>query len=171
MVNIIGSIDNAALRFTTYHLIFTDDAILQFPVMKNRERLSDISLARMSNPKRMIPVVGAVSDYRVTQEEMAHILQENLERGHEIERNLESKLRENPPQYTTIPYSSIRQVELTNGNAVSLPHILFRMEGKKLKFHLVGYNFSGRGRLPDEVFSNYENTLSKAFGTLLIVKK
>lgn len=171
MVNIIGSIDNAALRFTTYHLIFTDDGILQFLIMKGKERRSDLYHANMSNPERLIPVAGYVSNVRVTQEETAKMSQENLERGQEIEGNLESKLRENPPQYTTIPYSSIRQVELTNGSAVSLPHILLRVEGKKLKFRLIRNNFSGRGRLPDEVFSNYENTLSTAFGTLLIVKK
>lgn len=170
MIRIVGSIDNAAKENETYHLIFTDSNLYQFLVMKLRERMSEEWKAGMSNPTRMVPVYDYVSNYKVTKEETEQIAQQNIVKGKEIEDNLETKIKEVPPQYTVIPYSAIKQVELSSGDAFSLPHILFHVNGKKLKFKLVAYNFQGRGKLPDEVFSRYENVLKTAFGDLLKVK-
>ncbi|QRF76539.1 hypothetical protein Thermo_02065 [Thermoplasmatales archaeon] len=170
MVTVIGSIDNAASLDTTYHLIFTDNELYQFLVMKARERISEEWKAQMNNPDRMIPIAGYVSSYKVTQEETEQIVQQNILKGKEIEDNLETKIREVPPQYRVIPFSTVEQVELSNGNGVSLPHLLLRVNGKKLKFHLISCNFRGRGKLSDEIFSQYEGTLRTAFGSLLKVK-
>lgn len=170
MVKVIGSIDNASIWNTTYHLIFTDSELYQFLVMTGRERISENWKAEMSNPDRMIPIEGYVSNYKVTQEETELIAQQNIMKGQEIEDNLETKIKEEPSQYTVIPFSMVEEVELTNGNAVSLPHLQLRVKEKKLKFHLVRCNFRGRGKLTDEIFSQYEGTLKTAFGSLLKVK-
>lgn len=170
MSKILGSIDNARKGHPTYHLIFTDSELYQFLVMKGKERILDVWKAQMSNPNRMIPVEGYVSNYKVTQEEIEQIAQQNVMKGKEIEDNFEKKIKEVPPQYTVIPYSTIDQVELFSGDLFSLPHILLQAKGKKLKFNLVAYNFQGRGKLPDEVFSRYETVLRTAFGDLLKVK-
>jgi len=58
----------------------------------------------MGNPDRMMPVGGAISNYKVTQEESASLVQENIQRGKEIEDNLESKISEIPSKYTVIPF-------------------------------------------------------------------
>ena len=170
MVKIIGSIDNAAHMNDTYYLIFTDNEMYQFLTMSAKERLSDMWHTTMSNPERMAPVVGNYSNYKVTQEETENIVMENAKRGKEIEDNLETKLSEVPPQYTVIPYSTVDKAELSGGTVVSLPEILLHANGKKLKFHLVRCNFHGRGKLTDEIFSQYKETLTTAFGSKLKVK-
>ncbi|ARD85537.1 hypothetical protein FAD_1696 [Ferroplasma acidiphilum] len=170
MVKIIGSIDNAAHMNDTYYLIFTDNEMYQFLTMSAKERLSDMWHTTMGNPERMAPVVGNYSNYKVTQEEAENIVMENARRGKEIEDNLETKLSEVPPQYTVIPYSTVDKAELSGGTVVSLPEILLHANRKKLKFHLVRCNFHGRGKLTDEIFSQYKETLTTAFGSKLKVK-
>ena len=170
MIKVIGAIDNATVWNTTYHLIFTNEEIYQFLTMEGKEQRSDLIRTQISNPYRMIPLGGTVSNYKVTQEEVSWLIDENLRRGKEIEENLDSKIKEVPPKFTVIPYSSVDKVELTNGTPLSLPHLLLDSDGKKIKFHLVHNNFKGRGKLNEDIFLSYENILKEAFGDKLNVK-
>ena len=171
MIKIIGSIDNAAIHNNIYYLTFADREIYQFLTMDSKERRKDLFQTQMANPDRMIPVEGTISNYNVTQEEVAELVDENLARGKEIEKNLETRLKETNPSYKIIPYSDVKDVELSNGDALALPHLLLQTNDEKIKYHLISGNFRGRGKLPDETFSKYENILMQAFGTLLKVKK
>ena len=170
VVKVIGSIDNANIGNTAYHLIFTDSEVYQFLLMKGREKVSEVWKAEMGNPNRMVPIAGYVSNIKVLKQVSEEIVNQNITKGKEIEDNLETKIKEMPPQYTVIPLSTVSEVELTNGNVVSLPHLILHVNGRKLKFHLVRCNFSGRGKLSDEIFSQYEGTLRTAFGSLLKVE-
>lgn len=168
----MGSIDNAvpAHSHETYYLIFTDSEIYQFMTMDSRERRYDLYHAQMSNPYLMLTGGMGMTGYRLTQDEVAAILQENLARGKEIEKNFESKIKENPPSYEIIPYSTVSQAELTNGTLVTLPHLLLHTGDKEIKFHLVHDNYKGRGKLSEETFTKYKEVLKNAFGGALIVK-
>lgn len=166
MIKVIGSIDNAAIFNTTYYLIFTNDEIYQFMTMSGKERRSDLLQQQLGNPTSMIPV----TNYRATQNEVTMLVMENIRRGQEIEDNLESKIKEVPPNYTVIPYSTVEEVELSAGNLFSLPHLLMHLNGNKIKYHLVRENFKGRGKLADKTFSEYENILRTAFESKLTVK-
>jgi len=172
MVNIIVTIDNAVQRDETYCLIFTDNEIYQFLTMDRKEKLSDVWHADMNNPERMAPVVGYVSNVKVMQEDNKNISIENAKRAKEIEDNLEEKINEIPPKYTVIPYSNVDKAEFNGGTVVSIPHIILHVNGKKLKFHLVEYNFKGGSKLPDKdkTFSEYESAMKTAFGSKLEVK-
>jgi hypothetical protein len=170
MAEIIGSIDNAVHQNKTYYLIFADNEMYQFMTMDSREKRSELYHAQISNPYLMLTGGGGLQGYKITQDTVASIIQENISKGQEIEKNFESKRSEIPPQYTLIPYSAINQVELTNGTLVTLPHVLFKMGEKNLKFHLVHDNYKGRGKLSDDIFSKYEEVLRKAFESALIVK-
>ncbi len=170
MVKVIGSIDNALIWNTTYHLVFSDSELLKFKVMEGAERFLDIYDTQMSNSSRMIPVEGEISNYRVTREEVKNILKENEMRGSDIEKNLDKILDDSPGYLERIPYTSIRAAELSNGNSLSLPHLELKIEGGHMKFHLNHSNYQGHGKLPEEIFSNYENTLKQALGDKLKVK-
>lgn len=169
-MRIIGSIDNAVIWSTTYHLIFMGGEMLKFKVMGTEERLLDLWNTQMSNPNRIIPVEGQISNYNVTREEVGRIIQENIIRGKEIEENLDKILEEKPDYLEEIPYSSINSVILTNGSPITLPHVQFKLNNGHLKFHLIHDNYHWRGKLEKDIFSNYTNTLSEAFGDLLSLK-
>lgn len=115
--------------------------------MDGREKRCDLFMAQMQTPTRLIPVEGAISNYSIAKEEIENIAIENLERGRGIQKNLEEKMREIPPSYTAIPYSSDSGLDLSNGNAINLPYIIF---------HPVAYNFRRRERIPDAIFSEGE---------------
>ena len=166
MIKVIGAIDNASIFNTTYYLIFTDQEIYQFMTMEGREKRSDLLQQQLSNPTYMIPV----TNYKATQNEVIMLVMENIRRGKEIEENLESKIKDVPPNYTVIPYSTVEEAELSSGNLFSLPHLLLHVKGKKIKYHLVRENFKGRGKLADATFSEYEDILKTAFGSKLIIK-
>ena len=170
MTNIIGSIDNAGVWNTTYHLIFTDDCILQFMTISAKDRRSDLFNAQMSNSMRMVPIAGTISNYSVTKQEVIDLINESERIGKQIEENLNEHLTKNPPDYTRIPYNEVISVQLSDGTPVTLPHVIFETERGKIKFHLLHSNFQGRGKLPDDVFSRYRETLTRAFGTKLKVK-
>ena len=104
MPQIIGSIDNAVHSNATYYLIFTENEIYQFLTMDSRERRSDLYHAQMGNPYVLLTGGGGPAGYKINQDEIASILQENLARGKEIEKNFESKINETPHSYEVIPY-------------------------------------------------------------------
>lgn len=171
MVNIIGSIDNAAIWNTTYHLIFSDNEMYQFLVMTGKEKRSDLFQTQMDNPYRLIPVEGVASNYSVTKQEVEQLTLECLAKGQEIEKNIDKYIGESPPQYSVIEYMDIKSAELSSGTAFSLPHFEIETSKGRIKFHLVHNNFEGRGKLPDNVFSGYSSTLEAALGDKLATKK
>ena len=170
IVNIIGSIDNAAIWNTTYHLIFSDNEMYQFLVMTGKEKRSDLFQSQMANPSRLIPVEGVVSNYTTTKQEVEQLTFECISKGEEIEKNIDKHIHENPPEYSVIEYTDIKSVELASGNAFSLPHVEFETAKGKMKFHLVHSNYEGRGKLPDDIFNSYLSTLKAALGDRLVVK-
>ena len=170
MPNIKGSIDNAAIWNTTYHLIFSDNEMYQFLVMTGKEKRSDLFMAQMANPNRLLPVEGAVSNYTTTKQEVEQLTFECISKGQEIEKNLDKYIHENPPKYSVIEYANIKCVELSSGNAFSLPHVEFETSNGKIKFHLVHSNYQGRGKLPEDIFNSYLSTLKLVLGDKLVVK-
>lgn len=171
MVSIIGSVDNAGIWNTRYHLVFTHNEILQFEVMSGRERVSDIYKANMENPTRMVPVAGKIAEYSTTKQEVEQLVSENIRRGKEIEINIEKKLEEKPSTFKRIPYDSIESVELTNGTSITLPHLAIKVGRKPIKFHLLHNNYQGRGKLDRETFQEYRKILDAAFAEKLNVKE
>lgn len=171
MATITGSIDNAGIWNSNYHLVFTEHELIQFVVMTGRERVSDIYHADMANPSRMVPVAGAVSNYSTTRNEIQAIVAENVRRGKEIEENLDEKMKGDPSSFTRIPYENIDSVEISNGSALALPHLIIKTGRRSVKFHLLHNNYQGRGRLDGETFSSYRNTLERVFGEKLNVKQ
>lgn len=170
MTTVIGAIDNAGIWKTSYHLVFTNNEVLQFLVMKGREKFMGIYKADMSNPSRMVPVAGAISGYSTTRAEVQMIVGENIRRGKEIEASLDERMKNDPASFTRINYESIESAELSNGTMLSLPHLLLRTGGKNLKFNLLHSNYQGRGKLDEATFSSYMITLQKALGHKLTVK-
>ena len=170
MVNVIGSIDNAAIWNMTYHLIFSDNEIYQFLVMTGKEKRSDLFMAQMANPNRLLPVDGYISSYKTTKEEVEMLTFECISRGHEMEKNIDKYTHENPPNYSVIEYADIKSVEMSPGNPFSLPHVEFETSNGKIKFHLVHRNYQGRGKLPDDIFNSYLSTLKAALGDKLVIK-
>jgi len=106
----------------------------------------------------------------VNRKEKENLSIENARRAKEIENKLEEKINEIPSKYIVIPYLNMDKAEFNGGNLFSRPNIIFHVNGKKIKFHLAGYNFGGRGKLPDKIFSEYENILKMALGSKLEVK-
>lgn len=170
MARIIGSIDNAAIWNTQYHLIFTEKEILQFELMSGKEWRSDLYATQMSNRMRMVPIAGQATTYNVTREELERLVEQNAERGRDIERDIDNIIKERTHEFTSIEYAAIDNVELSNGTPVTLPHLIIHSKSKKLKFHLIRNSYRGKGKLPDDIFGSYENTLKEAFGDLLKVK-
>ena len=105
MVNIIGSIDNAAIWNTTYHLILSDNEMYQFLVMTGKEKRSDLFMAQMANPNRLLPADGYISSYKTTKEEVEMLTFECISRGQEMEKNIDTYIHENPPKYSVIEYT------------------------------------------------------------------
>lgn len=170
-MDIIGSIDNASFEGNRYYLIFTKEKLLQFLTMDRNEIHSGVVLSSNSNPRRFSSVAGSMFNYYSNENDVEIIIEENIKRGQEIENHLEEKLNESPPQYTSLEYSSISMVKLSNGGYFSLPRITFYYGKKKLEFYLVRSNYQSRGKLPDEVFTRYENMFKELFHVKLIVKK
>ena len=170
MVNIIGSIDNAAILNTTYHLIFSDNEIYQFLVMTGKEKRSDLFMSQMANPNRLLPADGFISSYKTTKEEVEMLTYECISRGQEIEKNIDKYLQDEPPKYSVIEYPEIKSVELYSGNAFSLPHVEFETSNGKIKFHLVHSNYQGRGKLPEDIFNGYLRTLKASLDDKLVIK-
>ena len=171
MVSVIGSIDNAGIWNTQYHLIFTHNELLQFKVMSGKERVSEIYKANMENPTRMVPVAGRISEYSTTKQEVERIVSENIKRGKEIEENLEEKLNEKPSNFTKISYDSIDSAELANGTSMTLPHLVIKIGHKSIKFHLLHNNYQGRGKLDLETFRHYRSILETSLAEKMRVKE
>ena len=170
MARILGSIDNAAIWSTQYHLIFTETAVFQFELMSGKDWRKEMFYTQMSNPMRMVPVAGEVSSIQIGREESERMIEQDAAQGKEIEQNFDKIVSEGTVKFTKIEYGDINYVELSNGTPLSLPHLILQTKPEKLKFHLIRNSYKGKGSLPEDVFSSYANTLKQAFGDSVKIK-
>lgn len=170
MTEVIGSIDNAVNMKGVYCLIFIPGEMLKFEIMSNKERRFEMYQTRMMGGISALPLEGGLNSYNVTKERMENMNLENIGRGQDIEKNLDSYLEKKPAEYENFPYENIIEAELSSGTTFTLPHVIFRLKDEHMKFHLVHGNFSGRGKIPEEVFKKYEDILRITLNDRLNVK-
>lgn len=162
MTEIVGSIDNAFVGLNAYHLVFTRQEMLRFLVMGRKEHRSGMRAA--SDPSGLFTISGAISNSRSVGTEVLLIISTNLARGREIEKNMDAYIGDPNQQFVSLDYGLIEKVELSSGTSFKMPQLTVRTDGKKEKYQLNHGNSRGRGRIPDEVFSGYENTLRSVMG-------
>ena len=170
MTEVIGSIDNAVNMKGVYCLIFIPGEMLKFEIMSNKERRFEMYQTRMMGGISALPLEGGLNSYNVTKERMENMNLENIGRGQDIEKNLDSYFEKKPAEYENFPYENIIEAELSSGTTFTLPHVIFRLKDEHMKFHLVHGNFSGRGKIPEEVFKKYEDILRITLNDRLNVK-
>jgi hypothetical protein len=150
---ILGSIDNASTGGSMNHLIFTSNEILQFQVMEDRERLAtqgssteDTALSPLRRHSPMLDRFHRISSIC-------------LERGKNIERTLDDHLGAEKGDCKSMNYSAITDVVLSGENEYSLHSLSFKYKGQEIKYLLL---YEG-GKVTDDVFASYKNTLDMAF--------
>ena len=161
MVRILGSIDNASTRGPINHLIFTANEILQFQVMENRERL-----ATLGNPTE--PTSLPLLRHQPSRTDLFRKISSTcLDRGKEIERNLDDHLDNEKGNCKSMNYSDITDLVLSGDSIDSLHSLSFKYEGQEIKYFLVHEG----GRISDDLLASYKNTLNMAFpGNWRLVK-
>lgn len=169
MTEIMGSIDNAANMKGIFSLIFIPGEMLKFEIMNNKERKFEVYQARMMGGMSTLPSDSGLNAYNIRKEQMENMILENIGRGQDIEKNLDSYLEKKPAEYESFPYENIIEAELSSGTAFTLPHVIFRLKDEHMKFHLIHGNFSGSGKIPEEVFKKYEDILRISFKDRLSV--
>lgn len=153
MVRILGSIDNASTRGPINHLIFTENEILQFQVMENRERV-----ATLGSSTEPTPLSGL--RHQPLRTDLFHKISGMcLDRGKEIEKHLDDHLDVEKGNRRSMNYSGITDIVLSGESIYSLHSLAFKYEGQEIKYFLVREG----GRISDDVLTSYKNTLDKAF--------
>ena len=170
MTEVIGSIDNAVNMKGVYCLIFIPGEMLKFEIMSNKERRFEMYQTRMMGGIGVLPSGSGLNAYNIQKERMENMILENVGRGQDIEKSIDSYLEKKPAEYESFLYENIIEAELSSGTAFTLPHIIFRLKDEHMKFHLIHGNFSGRGKIPEEVFKKYEDILRITLSERLNVK-
>ncbi len=175
MPSVIGSIDNAWKRGkTTYihHLIFTEDSLLIFDIFHKKELRKEITQYLMSDPLTLAPFAGAQSYalYRDSKQINQHIISEAIDAGIQIEKNLDSEISREPPEFQRIGYAEIKSVTLGQGKHLELPFLTIQTDGENIKYHLMHNNYEKLAHLDDETFKKYADTLKNALGEKVEIK-
>ncbi len=170
MTEVIGSIDNAGNLKGIYCLIFTKSGILKFETMSHKEVKFEMYKARMMGGVSSFPSGSGLNAYNIQQEQMESMILENLGRGQDFENDLDSYLEKKPAEYESVSYENIMEAELSSGTALTLPHVLFKLNDGHMKFHLLHGNFHGRGKIPEDVFKKYEDTLRSTLQDRFVLK-
>lgn len=154
MVHIRGSIDNASIGGDIHHLVFTNEEILDFTVMKSDER-NIIMINDLDSTK------SPFRQYNKTRRErnFKDVSDECLNRGKKIEQNIDSYFAEKPDGCASMSYTEITDFVLSGDSPFYLHSLSFRFKGSLIKYSLV---FDG-GKIPEELLNSYKQTFDAVF--------
>lgn len=158
----VGVIDGQAL----YHIVFAEDSVIVVRVLVRKDELEKIKDQIKSTTE------GAVtwSANTLTKAAQAKFFEEAISRGREVEKIIGEYMDSRPQGMEVIEYSRIAKVEVSKGTMFGLPYIRFIHDNYETRFHLVRNIFEKAGKLDDNLFNEYRETLKKAFGSKLKIK-
>lgn len=158
----VGVIDNQAL----YHLVFTADSVIVIRVLVRKDEFDKIKDRIKSTTE------GAVTwtANSLTKAAQIKFFEEAMLRGREVEKILEEYIDAKPQGMEIIDYPGIARVEVSKGTMFGLPYVRFIHDNYETRFNLVRNIFEKAGKLDDDLFNQYRNTLKKAFGNKLKIK-
>ena len=157
-----GAIDGQAL----YHLIFTEESIIAARVLVRKDELKKVEgeiKARTSGA-----VTWTVNS--MAKAAQMRFFEDAMSRGKEIEKDLDNYVASDPAGLDVIDYSRITKVEVSKGTMFGLPYIRLLLANREVRFNPIRNIFEKAGKLDDELFKQYRDTLKKAFGTKMRIK-
>lgn len=170
-MTVLGGIDNASRAgrdddMALYHLIFTEDRMISVRVMKRKEEFDRERTRIDYKPNGVVTWTTST----IAKEVHMRLYEEAIKRGTSIQDNLEEYLESNPEWFETVHYSTITRVEFSKGTMFAMPYIRLIQSNIQIKYNLLRNIFEKAGKIEDDVFKQYRETLKKAFGNRLIIK-
>ncbi len=174
MQKIIGYIDNASSHRSYFHLVFTTEYLyaceISNPTETRRAFMGEMKANNTGSAlieSEFVPVVGLYHYHNTLQRSVMDFLASNTAKGADIEANLDNYISNNPNRVRSFDYDQIESAEFKQGTDFKLPHLIIKTGEETLKFHLVHDNYHHAGKLQQDTYDRYRNTLTEALGPKL----
>lgn len=174
MVTVIGSIDNAWKRDKStfvHHIIFTDGSILIFDLFNKMELKKEVRQFLMSDPMTFIP--GPTQSYVIaveTKKAQKEIVEQAIYTGNRIEKEIDSEISRQPPEYKEVQYDRISEIILKQGKHLHAPKLFITSSDGKLEYNLMHNTYERRPYLDDETFNRYKELITRVLGEKATIK-
>ena len=168
MVTVVGSIDNAWKRDKStfvHHLIFTSDSILIFDLFNKKDVKKEIRQFLMSDPMTLIP--GPTQSYAMMVESKKayrEIIGQAIYSGNRIEKEIDSEIARQPPEYKEIDYSGISEITLKQGKHLHLPKLIIISTEGKIEYNLMHNNYEKKAYIDEQTFNRYKDLMTEVLG-------
>jgi hypothetical protein len=168
MQEIMGSVDNAWIenkKTRVCHLVFMKNSMVECEIV-NKKELSD----ELKGYLRSDPLTGNQGEkgrnYAIASEnaeEHKKIIEEAEVRGMEMEKSLDSDMKNDPDFFQVYPYEGIQKVSLIQGKSGNSPELVVKTNDKTLDYRLMHNSYDGFGKLDEVTLSKYKAVLRKVF--------
>jgi hypothetical protein len=168
MVTVVGSIDNAWKRDKStfvHHLIFTSDSILMFDLFDKKDVKKEIRSFLMSDPMTLIP--GPTQSYAMMVESKKayrEIIDQAIYSGNRIEKEIDSEIARQPPEYKKVDYSGISEITLKQGKHLHLPKLIIISTEGKIEYNLMHNNYEKKAYIDEQTFNRYKDLMTEVLG-------
>ena len=168
MVTVLGSIDNAWKRDkVTYvhHLVYTADSILIFDLFDKKDLKREVRQFLMSDPLTLLP--GPTQNYAMmveTKKAYREIIDQAIYDGNKIEKDIESEISRQPPEFREVDYAGISEITLRQGKHLHMPKLFISSKEGKIEYNLMHNNYEKKPYLDDETFNRYKELVTNALG-------
>ena len=168
MVTVVGSIDNAWKRDKStfvHHLIFTSDSILIFDLFDKKDVKKEIRSFLMSDPMTLIP--GPTQSYAMMVESKKayrEIIGQAIYSGNRIEKEIDSEIARQPPEYKKVDYSGISEITLKQGKHLHLPKLIIISTEGKIEYNLMHNNYEKKAYIDEQTFNRYKDLMTEVLG-------
>ena len=168
MQEIMGSVDNAWIenkRTRVCHLVFMKNSMIECQIVNKKELSGELKGYLKSDPlSRGNGEEG--QNYAISsenREDQKKIIEEAEVRGMDMEKSLDSDMKNDPDFFQIYPYDGIEKVSLVQGKSGNSPELVIKASGKTLDYRLMHNSYDGFGKLDEVTFSKYKAVLRKVF--------
>jgi hypothetical protein len=172
MQEIMGSVDNAWIKNSktkVCHLVFMKNSMVECEIVNKKELSGELKGYLKSDPLSGDHGENG-QNYAIASEnrdEQKKIIEEAEVRGMDMEKSLDSDMKNDPDFFQVYPYDGIEKVSLVQGKSGYSPELLIKTNGKTLNYKLMHNSYDGFGKLDEVTFSKYKAVLRKVFGEKL----
>lgn len=168
MQEIMGSVDNAWIendKTKVCHLVFMKNSMVECEIVNKKELSVELRGYLKSDPLTSNHGDRG-KNYAIAsenREEQKKIIEEAEVRGMDMEKSLDSDMKNDPDFFQIFPYDRIEKVSLVQGKSGNSPELKIRTNGKTLDYRLMHNSYDGFGKLDEVTLSKYKAVLRKVF--------
>ena len=136
-----------------------------FDLFDKKDVKKEIRSFLMSDPMTLIP--GPTQSYAMMVESKKayrEIIDQAIYSGNRIEKEIDSEIARQPPEYKKVDYSGISEITLKQGKHLHLPKLIIISTEGKIEYNLMHNNYEKKAYIDEQTFNRYKDLMTEVLG-------